>query len=467
MKGAYDMRDYKLTNNQFDFLTLLDVKSRVIVGEHPTISVAGHIRGDTDDLVLRRQVGKNITFTITDNEGASQILFSGMVDNISISFENDLRVLHVDCISFTAVADINPYVRTYQDKKMTYDQILGIMEKHSGNFSYMLPRHGSVKTGAMLVQYGETDWQFAKRLASRLNTVVVPNYTLSMPYFSVGMPKKTNSFSLDPISYKIKKDVCVYMDYSAPDGIERFSERDAVSYEVKCRELLELCQPVSLFGLTLYVYGITSEYTGHELMHTYILKEESGFCTKEFHNNDLIGVSLEGTVREVKEDLVRVDILNDVEQTEHKWFLYATPYSSPDGPGWYFMPEIGDSVRLQFPTEVEDKSYVSSSIHVTHGERTDPRIKYIRTIYDQEIRFEPSRLVITDGHGSTITFDHEKGVFLNTDKRILIESESGIDVSAKGKIEAVGKIGILLRQNESKVSIRQTIDITSQHTRIQ
>lgn len=461
------MRDYKLTNNCFDFSTLLDVKSRIIVGEHPVISVVGHIQDDTDDLVLRRQVGKNIVFEITDNKGVSQIIFSGMIDNISISFENDLRVLHVDCISFTVKADINPYVRTYQNKKMTYDQVLGVMEKYSGNFSCLIPKHGDTETGAMLVQYGETDWQFAKRLASRLNTVVVPNYTLSTPYFSIGMPKKIGSFSIDPISYKIKKDVCMYMDYSAPGGIEGFSERDAVSYEVKCRDLLELCQPVSLFGTTLYVYGIESEYTGHELVHTYILKEQSGFCTKEFHNNDLIGVSLEGIVREVKEDHVRVDILNDVKQTKHKWFLYATPYSSPDGPGWYFMPEIGDSVRLQFPTEVEDASYVSSSIHITHGERTDPRIKYIRTVYNQEIRFEPSKLIITDGHGSTITFDHEKGVFLNTDKRILIESEAGIDVSAKGKIEAVGKIGILLKQNESKVSIRQTIDIASQHTRIQ
>lgn len=45
-------------------------------------------------------------------------------------------------------------------------------------------------------------------------------------------------------------------------------------------------------------------------------------------------------------------------------FPYATVYSTPDGTGWYCMPEIGDAVRLYFPCEKDADAYVASSVHL-------------------------------------------------------------------------------------------------------
>jgi hypothetical protein len=102
-------------------------------------------------------------------------------------------------------------------------------------------------------------------------------------------------------------------------------------------------------------------------VHFYTLKEKGSFYTKQTFNEDLIGASLRGTVREIREDSVRVDIAGDTGQSDFKWFPYATPFSQPDGYGWYFMPEIGDEIRLRFPSEKEDDAIDISSEH-TRGQ---------------------------------------------------------------------------------------------------
>ena len=41
---------------------------------------------------------------------------------------------------------------------------------------------------------------------------------------------------------------------------------------------------------------------------------------------------------------------------------HETVYSSPDGTGWYSMPEVGDTVRLYVPDK-EGRCLVTSSVH--------------------------------------------------------------------------------------------------------
>lgn len=81
----------------------------------------------------------------------------------------------------------------------------------------------------------------------------------------------------------------------------------------------------------------------------------------------------------MEKDQVQVSLAYDVEGGGKRWFAYSTPYSSPDGTGWYFMPEPGEEIRLHFPTQEEDAAYVVSSTHITHGNRSDPEVKFIRT----------------------------------------------------------------------------------------
>lgn len=457
------MREVKLTCDEFDFVDILDVKARKAVNEHASFYIKGHIAADNDEYVLRSSAGKSVSFTVSGTDDSKK-LFSGLICGVDIHYENEMRILTVNAISKSALMDIDAETRTFQDSNMTYQAVTSRMEEKNSSFNFLWPSDGGKAIGSMAVQYQETDWNYAKRLAGRLGTVVVPDYLLDAPYISIGMPKRPAKQGIAAISYSMKKDVKQYRDSKSSGG---FSERDAIYYTVKSREIFDLCDSIPFLNLSLYVYAIDTQYEGYELVHYYTLKEQSGFYTKKLQNNHLIGVSLRGTVKEIQQDKVRVTVNKDVQQTEHKWFPYATPFSQPDGYGWYFMPEVGDEICLQFPSEQEHDAYVSSAVHITHGNRSDPEVKYIRTVYGQIIQFDPDQILIDDGCGSSITMHKEQGISMETDKTVKIDAQENITVSALGKVMISGQGGVVMQKNSSVVSINDAIDISSEHTRVQ
>ena len=131
------------------------------------------------------------------------------------------------------------------------------------------------------------------------------------------------------------------------------------------------------------------------------------------------------------------------------------------------MPEIGDEVRLNFSSQREDEAYVLSAKNMTHGDRTNPEIKFIRTIRGQSIEFHPDKIVIKDETGSSITIHKEQGILMDTEKTVSITAESDIIVSAAGKVEISGQKGIVIQKGESSISVDNAVDISSEHTRIE
>jgi hypothetical protein len=458
------MRERIISCDKFEFISILEVIGRKAVNEHASLSIKGHIAAENDDYVIRNSEGKGATFTAM-GAGGSKTLFSGIISGIEIHAENEMRTLAVNAVSRSALMDISPATRTFQDSNMTYKEVTGRIADIHESYNILWPEHGGRQIGGMAVQYNETDWHFAKRLAGRLGTVVVPDYLLDEPYISIGLPKRPAKQGIDAIWYSLKKDMKQYREGMATGG--NITERDAICYTVKSREIYDLCDPVPFLGQALYVYAVDTRYEGDELVHYYTLKEKGGFFTQRLVNENLTGVSLRGRVVDIMEDKVRVHVDGDVAQTEHKWFPYATPFTQPDGYGWYFMPEIGDEVRLQFPSEKEVDAYVSSAVHVTHGNRQDPEVKFIRTVYGQIIQFDPERIMIDDGSGSRITMHMAHGITIESDKTVNIDAGSDITVSANGKVTIAGQAGVVMQKGDSVINVDDAIDVSSEHTRVQ
>ncbi|KAF6589054.1 phage tail protein, partial [Paenibacillus sp. EKM208P] len=76
---------------------------------------------------------------------------------------------------------------------------------------------------------------------------------------------------------------------------------------------------------------------------------------------------------------------------------YSTVYSSPDGSGWYVMPEAGDQIRLYFPDEREQNAFAASSVDLASSDpvkRSDPAVKSISTKYGKQVVFKPGAVEI-------------------------------------------------------------------------
>lgn len=249
------------------------------------------------------------------------------------------------------------------------------------------------------------------------------------------------------------------------DGI---TENDAQFYEVKSREFYDLGDGISLNGQKLYIYAITSFLEKEELVHCYHLKHKNGF--KEIHkfNMNIVGASLDAQILSVSKDTVKVLVLVDGKQDKDtaKWFPFSTVYSSPDGTGWYCMPEEGDRVRLYFPNEKEEEGYIISSIHQQVGTsgsnapRSNPDNKSISTKYNKQVELTPTTITITNNKGMTIKLDDDEGIQIVSDKKVYIESQDELSIkSSENNMTLEATEGIELKQGSTILTMKDEIKI--------
>ena len=113
-----------------------------------------------------------------------------------------------------------------------------------------------------------------------------------------------------------------------------------------------------------------------------------------------------GQIAAAKRDRVQVDmeIDNGGKEGEHYWFPYSTVASSPDGSGWYCMPENGESVRVYFPVADEKEAYVVTNIKAhepKEGNQDDPmgnpNVRNIETAQGNQVQFTEEGVVIAAG----------------------------------------------------------------------
>ena len=90
------------------------------------------------------------------------------------------------------------------------------------------------------------------------------------------------------------------------------------------------------------------------------------------------------------------------------WFDFSTPYSSYDGAGFYCMPEIGDTVRLYFPTCDEKKACGFSAVN--REERQNPEIKYLMNKEGKQLILAPDYIRLTNNAGMSLELNDHAGI---------------------------------------------------------
>lgn len=194
-----------------------------------------------------------------------------------------------------------------------------------------------------------------------------------------------------------------------------------------------------------------------ELIHTYELMQNESGLSKKRCNNYLVGVSLKATVTSVKGTEVTVSVVDDENKNASgsKSFPYATVYSSPDGTGWYCMPETGDMVRIYFPSNDEEKAYALHSMHMESSdsnERVNPDYKSFMNKQGKEVLLKPDSILITNNSGMSIELSDEEGISIISDKKIVFESEEAIELtSVTDKIDIVAPRKISLVQGNTQM----------------
>lgn len=448
------MREISIRVSPFEFVSYESMNVFQRAGKHASASVKGLIKNsDCEECLemLRNEQWVQIKMIHENHEDT--ILFYGILTSYQIEHRGGEVLLSLELMSGSCLMDKKKHLRIYQNKKNTYYNLF-----HKANEEYV--RNGvisSIETKTSLnriyVQHNETDWEFACRMAAQLNTFLVPDIHTGGVKYHVGMPIREIHPMLEHIDYIIKKD-----------------KHQHQIYTFKCRELYKMGEGFQISDIPMFIYQIKSTYVNGELIHEYCMMNRKDLQTKSYMNESLSGSSLLGEITSVEKDLVQLNIKDDeLKEGVKTWFSYSTVYSSPDGTGWYCMPEPGDEVRLHFPNDDESQAYVISAVHLdAQGGRNQPDHKSFKNKYGREILFTPDGIVITDHSGSRIELSEDIGIVVETDKTIKLNANEKILISSKeGQLNLVASDLVKLRQDDTMIKLDDDIMFSGGEFRIQ
>lgn len=438
------MNSFQLKVDAFPLQQITEFQMTKQVNDHIYLMIKGILNKDNAEEILeRKKYIEEISVTLIESGSENVTLFRGIIKEISISMEGQIYNVKLQAVSYTYLLDQEKKFRTFQNVKQTYkDLVKEVLASYDAAVIYPC---GEEKIETMQVQYQETDWEFLKRMASQLHTVLVADSYIDKAAFYFGMREGKKDLQLP---------------------VESCTVRDCVTYESRYREyefvsscLAELGDKTIYHKMSMQIYKFQLCLVQQELKYIYHLRSHEKCKKKPYNNFGLVGVSLKGKVVDVDHNKLRISIEGDKGlQIEKRWFDYATVYSSPEGNAWYFMPEKGDEIRLYFPDEKAEHAYVLNTVHTGEpSERKNPECKFIRTKRNQEIRFTPGQIKITNHKGMSIVLDDEEGIELKSNKNIILEAGQSIELNSGGVVAVKGKSAVILKQSNNMIAVRNGI----------
>lgn len=449
------MRETFIKVRPFEFIDILSYEGFQGINEHGTVKISGHIHaGDEEAYIqmLKQDVWADVF--MTDESGNETVLFNGIVAEALIQVRNHVKILSLELKTGTWLMDQDLHIRTYQDSGLMYKEILqSCLQRYPGGAMISTAGKGE-QTGRFICQYQETDWEFFRRMANRIHTVLVANHTVQGTKLFLGFPQRSGQTELLSNDYEVIR------------------TNGTMCWKTEVRDVYKLGDIVLFLGNKLRIVQIHTRMEGSELYHTCYLMAEKDIIAGAEYNPHVIGVSLDATVLSVSRDTVCISVTDDENKGKPGVckFPYATVYSSSDGTGWYCMPEPGDSVRLYFPDEAEEHAYVISSSHLESSdgeERCNPDYKSIMNAQGKEVLFRPDALIMTNNAGMSIELSDREGIRISSNLPVIIRSEQAIDLSSvSSSVEIHAPDSIVLEQNGTQMSLAGNVMMKGARVRL-
>ena len=437
----------------YKFEKILKLKIVRELNEHARAYLSGIVSDEyetSDKCVEWANENSSIKISVKDNNGKITDLFYGVVNKISVKSIDNVKTLEIEALSNTCKMDIEKRSRSFQGNNRTYREIFDtINNEYSG--VVMIDYVSAGRTvQVMVIQYNETNWRLLRRLASHFNVPIIPECRMDGIKYSIGRGEACALHSLDQFNYSTIKNIGEFRIKSA-QGIAD-NDMNFVSYRFTTNLILDLFNTIEFKNRYLNIYKCEMEIVNGVLQNTYVLRDEKAMKVRKYYNENLSGASLEGKIVAAKNDVVKialkVDAYSNTADSNTEWVPYSTVFSSPDGTGWYCMPEEGDAIRLYFPDSDEKNAYAISSVNLESSnkqKRCDPSVKSLGTKYGKEIVMSPgainvisssNSMTLTDGGGISISSDSNISMSAPTISieggEVTIEGTDQVEISKKG-----------------------------------
>ena len=462
------MREERIIIRPFEELQVEHYEGLKQVNEHGYVKVTGTIPFDRKEEYLglgRQQTWVRITAVLGETH---HILFYGILESLKMHVSGQTCTMELVVYSGSLLMDHRERIRSFQASSLTYRDLLDVCgQGYEDTKARMMVGEGK-KTGQLIMQYQETDWAFVKRLASMNQTVLMPSCTEPGEKYYFGLPDGLGAGSAAPTEYRTQCDIEEYWQKKGR-GMD-ISPQDTISYIWEDREIYELGGSGIIDGQKMTIWKIETHMRGNELYHTYHMRRKTGLSVPVAYNTRLSGASLFGRVLNVDRERVTIRLTEDENKggSGTRWFPYASVYSSPDGTGWYCMPETGDQIRLYFPAERETEAYAASAYHEGDGGlRTNPACKFWRNKEGKEIQLSPDKILLTNNQGTYIELSDAEGIKMVSEGTVSIRANGTMFITSQNSsIELSATDKIRLKQGETEMKLGGDLYLTGAQVKL-
>lgn len=380
-------------------------------------------------------------------DGKRKELFCGVVTNADLAYQAGIYELKVVAKSNSYLTDITKKSRTFQQVSMTYQELFQIVLKDYPGVK-VLYEIADCPIGELVVQYEETDWDFLKRMASRIGVPVCTEVKQEGICLYIGFPRLgLHQVSMSLIGAEKRFDQYLAMKEQNPDTFDV----DYLVYQMKTLDVVHLLERVSYEGREWRIRKVSTTSYHAQLKTSFEMQSERGLKPLWIYPYGLIGASLEGKVQTSKgaRVLVSLNIDQPYGGGAEYWFPYSSMSSSPDGSGWYYMPETGDVVRVYFPSKEAGDAVVVSSVSNYKGtdgpdRMQDTSTKYISNSGGQEVTLSSDKVELRSSSGAVVSILSDGTMQLSAVGGIMVEAKDKLIVEAEEELILHGGTSMML-----------------------
>lgn len=432
---AYAVDSISIEGISIELLETLELHCKPF--EHGIINFSGYVNAETgEQLIYRVQEQSKITVLA---EGKK--IFSGIITAIKVSGKGNTSYVEVEGKTYSMLMDQKKKSRSFQRVSMTYKELATeLLSEYAGaQILFSMP---DVAIGEIAIQYRETDWQFLKRMLSMQHIPItcVPTADTIQLYAGV-LPIPSKHLSYQTIGFR--KELGEYQ-YWLQEGAN-IRDDNFLMVEIETKEIPELFEQVEVAGQKLVVAELFYQLKEGLLSCICKLQKTKGILAKKEYPMHLIGVALEGEVKEVSGIQVKIHLGIDGNRPSEDvyWFPFSTLSASQDGSGWYYMPEIGDKVRVYFPTKYTKDVIAIGAVSSYDGTNTkepdrmaEPSTKYLRNPSGQEIKMGEDGMTLSCNGGIASVFVGNSGdISLYAAKTLSVEASNTITMDSEMELE--------------------------------
>lgn len=399
-----------------------------------------------------------VTIAAAGVDGREKTLFCGYILRIHREETAEYCLAKMLLADTSYLLDLQKERKSFQDLTQTYGTILRAACQQNGmDAKAEIRMNVPDKTiGEFVLQLDETDWQFARRMASRFGVPVFTDCAAAPPGLSIGLPTQAKEEKI-PAWVETSRRYQearrqLWQENSLVAGRQPIAE-DFVSLRVETDDYLPLGTAVSWQGKSYRIAAVSGRLLDGMLHMRYRLAREKSLLAARQKNPTCAGMVLTGQVKEVRQDKVKVHFLEvdaAYEEAANKWFPYATTYSSSDGSGWYVMPSEGDYVRVFFPTQEEKDAFCISTINAAPPANT--RNKTLRAPGGKELLLTDNSVHLITKHQDTFIDMSGSGIHIVTANKIKVTADKYVILEGN-KIEMLAKDKISLKAGDVQLDI--------------